>query len=127
VIAPNGIDRDALKRADPNGVALLASFLARVGRTADAERTLEVAIPYAANPTGLSDTHHAQFDIGRTYALLGRPDKALEWITKAANEGYPSYPRFSTDPDLVSLKGHPGFAALLERLRKDHERWSKTL
>ena len=126
-IAPDGIERDVLQRTDPNGVALLASLLARVGRIADAERTLAVAIPYAANPTGLSDTHHAQFDIGRTYALLGQPDKALEWITKAANEGYPSYPRFSTDPDLVSLKSHPGFVALLERLRKDHERWSKTL
>ena len=51
----------------------------------------------------------------------------MVWLTKAADEGYPSYPKFSTEPDLGSLKAHPGFVAMLERLRKDFERWQSTL
>ena len=126
-IAPNGAAGDELEKLDMNDVAMLAQLLARNGRRDDADRTLVIAIPLAANPTGLSDTHHAQFAIGCTYALLGQPDKAIEWITKAANEGYPSYPRFSTEPDLASLKGRPDFDALLGRLRKDYERWQTSL
>ena len=110
-----------------NEVALLAQLFARSNRPNDAERTLAVAIPLAANPTGLSDTHHAQFSIGCADALLGDRDRAIEWITKAANEGYPSYPRFSTEPDLASLKGHAGFDALLTRLRNEQERWRGAL
>lgn len=118
---------DELKKLEMNDVAMLAQLLARNGRRNDADRTLAVAIPLAANPTGLSDTHHAQFAIGCTYALLGQRDKAIEWITKAANEGYPSYPRFSTEHDLGALKGRPDFDALLARLRKDYERWRTSL
>ena len=126
-IAPRGIGTEELKKIDMNEVALLANLLARRDQREDAERVLRIAIPLAANPTGLSDTHHAQFSIGCAYALLGRDELALEWITKAANEGYPSYPRFSSERDLASLKGNAAFDALLARLRQDHERWRKTL
>lgn len=40
---------------------------------------------------------------------------------------YPSYPRFSTDQNLVPLRGHAGFRALLEALRRDWDRWRATL
>ncbi|HEX6164922.1 MAG TPA: protein kinase [Vicinamibacterales bacterium] len=126
-LAPNGVSREQLEKIEMNDVALLAQLLARAGKRQDAERALQLAIPLAANPTGLSDTHHAQFAIGCAYASLGDRDKAVEWVTKAANEGYPSYPRFSSERDLVSLGGHPAFDALLERLRRDHQRWRKTL
>ena len=126
-IAPRGIGAEELKKIEMNEVALLADLLARRGRRADAERVLAIAIPLAANPTGLSDTHHAQFLIGCAYALFGRDELAVEWITKAANEGYPSYPRFSREPDIARLKGNPAFDALLARLQKDHERWRTSL
>ena len=126
-IAPEGIALEHLKKLEMNEAALLAELLARKQQRADAESVLEVAIPLAANPTGLSDTHHAQFAIGCAYALLGKRDEAVRWLTKSANEGYPSYPRFSSDPDLASLKGHDGFETLLARLRGDYERWRKTL
>ncbi|HTH23747.1 MAG TPA: hypothetical protein VL919_01500, partial [Vicinamibacterales bacterium] len=126
-IAPRGLLPQELKQLDMNDAALLANLVARRGQRADTERILAIAIPLAANPTGLSDTHHAQFAIGCAYALLGAHDKAVEWVTKAANEGYPSYPRFSSERDLASLKGNAAFEALLARLRSDHERWRKTL
>ena len=116
---------------DPESVvgatALLAVVYARLGRREDAERELAAAMTVAENPTALSHVHHAQFAIGSTLGVLGRYDEAVRWLTKAANEGYPSYPRFSTDQSLAPLKGHAGFAALLERLRQDRDRWQKTL
>jgi TolB-like protein/Tfp pilus assembly protein PilF len=113
--------------ADTPPVALLAVAYARLGRREDAERAMAAAIPAAENPTGLSHMHHAQFEIGRALAILGRHDEAVRWLTKAVDEGYASYPRFSTDQSLAGLKGHAGFTALLARLRQDRDRWQKTL
>ena len=127
VLAPRGVAAEELKKIEMNNLALLAQVLARQKRREDAQRALVVAIPLAANPTGLSDTHHAQFAIGCAFASLGDLDKAIEWVTKAATEGYPSYPRFSNEPDLRPLRGSPAFDALLDRLRRDHEKWMKTL
>jgi eukaryotic-like serine/threonine-protein kinase len=112
---------------EPNAIAELAHAHARLGQRAEAERVLEAAYPRVQNPTGLSDMHHAQFAIGCTLALLGRSDDAVLWLTKAADEGLPSYPKFSSHIDLVTLKDAPAFAALLERLRRDWERWQSTL
>jgi adenylate cyclase len=122
-ILPGGHGAGALKKLDMTESALLAQLLARSGRADDARRTLAVAIPLAANPTGLSDTHHAQFAIGCAHALLGDRERAVEWVTRAANEGYPSFPRFSREPDLASIRDHPGFVALMIRLKSDYDRW----
>ena len=51
----------------------------------------------------------------------------MRWLTKAADEGYPSYEKFSTHVDAALLKDHSGYQALLERLRRDAERWRTTL
>jgi TolB-like protein/DNA-binding winged helix-turn-helix (wHTH) protein/tetratricopeptide (TPR) repeat protein len=110
-----------------NTTALLAVVYARLGRREDAERMMAAAIPESENQTGLSHIHHGQFWIGSTLAILGRYDEAVRWLTKAADEGYPSYPRFSTDQNLAPLKGHPGFEALLARLRQDRDRWQSRL
>ncbi len=112
---------------EPNHLAELAHANAKLGRRAEAERVLKAAIPVIVNPTGLSDIHHAQFAIGCAYALLGRADEAVRWLVKAADEGLPSYPKFNSHVDLASLKDHPGFVALVGRLRVDWERWRTTL
>ncbi len=110
-----------------NHIAALGHAYAKAGRRADAERALASAVPRAVNPTGLSDIHHAQFAIGMAFALLGDTDEAVRWLTKAADEGYPSYEKFSTHVDAALLKDHSGYQALLERLRRDWERWRTTL
>jgi TolB-like protein/DNA-binding winged helix-turn-helix (wHTH) protein/tetratricopeptide (TPR) repeat protein len=113
--------------SDIGAIALLGVVYATLGRPEDAERMMAAAIPAAENPTRTSDVHHAQFHIGSTLGVLGRYDEAVRWLTKAAEEGYPSYPRFSTDQSLAPLKGHAGFIALLARLRQDWDRWQKSL
>ena len=112
---------------DIGGYTLLGVVHARLGRREEAERVIATAIPSAENRTALSHLHHAPFNIGAVLAWLGRHDDAVRWLTRAADEGYPSYPKFSTDPNLAPLKGHPAFDALVTRLRKQWERWQKTL
>jgi TolB-like protein len=112
---------------EPTAAGALAHAYAKLGRRAEAEQALVAAIPLTANPTGLSDLHHAQFAIGCAYSLLGQRDEAVRWLVKAAEEGLPSYPKYSGHADVQSLKGHPTFDALLDRLRRDFERWNATL
>ena len=124
-LSPSTPPKRSHLESDTNATALLAVVYARLGRREDAERMIAAAIPAADNQTGLSHIHHGQFWIGSALAILGRYDEAVRWLTKAADEGYPSYPRFSTDQSLAPLKGHPGFEALLARLRQDRDRWQR--
>jgi serine/threonine protein kinase/tetratricopeptide (TPR) repeat protein len=109
--------------ADTGSAALLGLVYARLNRREDAKRVMAAIIPVAENPGKLSHLHHAQIHIGATLAQLGRPEEALRWLTMAANQGYPSYTRFSNDRNLDPLRGQGEFEALLARLRQDHQRW----
>ena len=100
---------------DIGALALLGVVHARLDQRKQAEQVLALVIPAAENSTALSHMHHAQFHIGATLGLLGRKDDAVSWLTKAADEGYPSYPRSSTDESLAPLRGYPGYEALLIR------------
>ena len=112
---------------DIGALALLGVVYARLNQPTNAEKVLAMIIPAAENSSALSHMHHAQLHTGATLGLLGRKDDAVRWLTKAADEGYPSYPRFSTDPSLAPLKGYPPYEALLRRLRSDWERWKRSL
>ena len=112
---------------DIGPLALLGVVYARLGQPKEAERVLAMVVPAAENPSALSHMHHAQLHVGATLGLLGRKADAVRWLTKAADEGYPSYPRFSTDQSLAALKGYPPYEALLVRLRNDWNRWQKSL
>jgi TolB-like protein/tRNA A-37 threonylcarbamoyl transferase component Bud32 len=111
----------------PQFEAYRAVVFALLGQHEDARRMLDDAMPRAENAAGLSHVHHAQFHIGAALGLLGRKDVAVRWLKQAANEGYPSYPRFSTDRSLDPLRGHAGFEALVDGLRQRHALWRKTL
>ena len=112
---------------DIAALALLGVVHARLEQPKEAERVLTVVIPAAENPGALSHIHHAQFHIGAILGLLGRKADAVHWLTRAADEGYPSFPRFSTDQSLAPLKGYPAYEALLVRLRNDQNRWLRSL
>jgi TolB-like protein/DNA-binding winged helix-turn-helix (wHTH) protein/tetratricopeptide (TPR) repeat protein len=108
-------------------LALLGVVCARLNERDRAQQILTTVMPAAENPQALSHMHHAQLHIGATLGVLGRKDEAVRWLTRAADEGYPSYPRFATDESLAPLRGYAPFEALLQRLRTDWERWQKTL
>jgi len=70
---------------------------------------------------GFGHFHHTAYSIGQVYSLLGDLDRAQEWIENAANDGFPCYALFETDPFLARLRGSPRFRSFLTRLRKEWE------
>jgi hypothetical protein len=83
----------------------------------------------AARQKGASSSHfhHAAYTIACAHALKGKNTTAIVWLRKIAEDGYPCYPLFRTDPTLSSLHQEPEFRSLLERLNKEWDHWSATL
>jgi tetratricopeptide (TPR) repeat protein len=51
--------------------------------------------------------------LARAHALLGEPEVAMRWLTRAVDMGYRQRDALRADPDLASLRDQPGFVALL--------------
>jgi adenylate cyclase len=62
------------------------------------------------------DTPGALYNIACGYARLGEPEKALELLEQWVDIGAGSLPWIREDPDLVSLRELPRFAALQARI-----------
>jgi tetratricopeptide (TPR) repeat protein len=61
--------------------------------------------------------------MAQAQAILGRPDEALRWLTRATERGFIHHPFLSEgDPLLAGLHGHPRFVALMDQVR---ERWER--
>lgn len=55
-------------------------------------------------------------EIAETYALLGQPDRAFEWLEKGAKRRSTRITSFHLSPALDSLRDDPRFAALAKRI-----------
>jgi len=75
----------------------------------------------------LGHFHHAAYDIACVYALMRKNPLALEWLKKAADDGFPCYPSFERDPNLDNLRSDPEFIAFMETLRKQWEYFREKL
>jgi hypothetical protein len=62
--------------------------------------------------------HHAQYDIACIYALLGEKDRALDWLTDSARNGFPCHSLFERDPYLDAIRGER-FDALITALKTE--------
>jgi tetratricopeptide (TPR) repeat protein len=82
----------------------------------DAEGARREAQATTENERAFGHFHHAQYDLGCVFALLGEPDEALRWLRAAADNGFPCAPQYAGDPLLRSLRGDPRFAAFLNGL-----------
>src|SRR6185295_4999708 len=47
------------------------------------------------------------------FALLGKRDEAIEWLTKAFHVGFTDFHQLATDTDLDSIRSDPRFQRLL--------------
>jgi dienelactone hydrolase len=80
-------------------------------RSPEAEASLEKAVALgAASPA-------ETYNVACGYALLGRKEKALDWLERALRAGTFERRMVESDDDLASLHGEPRFDALLEKLR----------
>ncbi|MFT7539495.1 MAG: tetratricopeptide (TPR) repeat protein, partial [Gammaproteobacteria bacterium] len=88
---------------------LLACYRARSGRTEEARSVLR----------GVQPTPALYYNLACTHALLGEPDKALDYLQRELEENQPTPGALARqrgwareDPDLASLRGNPRFERL---------------
>ena len=60
--------------------------------------------------------HHAQYDVGCIYALLGKADEAIRWVGDAARNGFPCSVFFRRDPLLASIWPEARFQRLMDEV-----------
>ena len=109
---------------EPDGPAFHALILARSGEHRRAREEIDRAVRL---DRGYSHMHHSQYYIGAAYSVMGDRHRAIEWLQRAASEGFPCYPYFATDPDLAALAGDARFQAFLARLKAQWEGYRATL
>ena len=83
---------------------------ARRGDAEEADRQIALTV---RNQRAYGHYHHAQYDVACIHALLGRTDKAIEWLDAAAHSGFPCGAFFERDPLLASLRSEPAFERLM--------------
>ncbi|MCA1562943.1 MAG: protein kinase [Acidobacteria bacterium] len=98
---------------DRRAQALLASLLA--ARHADAEAR---ALADVLATSGAMD-HHIAYSLGATYAGLGDPTRAKQFLRDAARTGLPCYPWYARDPLLDPLRADPEFQRFVAELREN--------
>ena len=86
---------------------ILAELVSRKGdvrRAVDLDRRLVELLP---------QDFLARYNLACSLARAGRPDEAIESLSRAILLGYDDLAHMETDPDLESLRGHPDFQSLL--------------
>jgi TolB-like protein/tetratricopeptide (TPR) repeat protein len=104
--------------------ATRAVLLAGVGRKKEAEEQIQISIQFGH---GLSHFHHAEHLIASAYALMGNSKEAVEWLKKAAEQGFPCYPLFNKDPNLKNIRNDPAFISFMQKLKKQWESYKSSL
>src|SRR6266700_2052175 len=112
--------------ADRGGVvsSARAVWFALAGDARRAEQDIQTAVQKGK---GYIHFHHAAYHIALAYALLHRPDSAVQWLRTTAEGGLPCYPLFERDPFLDSIRSDPGFVAFLREQKAQWERYRATL
>jgi len=111
---------------DEGGVvtAMQALLLADSGRRSEAERMIQVAIKKGE---GFGHFHHTAYAVGSAYALMNKPQQALKWLQMAADDGFPCYPMYESDPILNNLRREPHFIEFLAQQKRQWEQYRATL
>jgi serine/threonine protein kinase/Tfp pilus assembly protein PilF len=95
---------------------------ARRGQADEADRQIALTI---RNQKAFGHYHHAQYDVACIHALLGRKDRALEWLHDGAHNGFPCAAFFEHDPLLASIRNEPAFDALMRDLRAECDGYAR--
>lgn len=86
---------------------ILAELVSRKGdvrRAVDLDRRLVELLP---------EDFLARYNLACSLARAGRPDEAIDSLSRAILLGYDDLSHMESDPDLESLHDHPDFQALL--------------
>ncbi len=106
---------------EPQLNSTYAILLAKAGRNDEAKNRITIAIE---NKKTLRHDHHLYHNLASSSALMGEKQKAVSWLIKAAETGFPCYPLYNRDPNLESLKGYPAFEDFMSGMKKKLEYYS---
>jgi eukaryotic-like serine/threonine-protein kinase len=102
---------------EPLVVALEGILHARRGHS---DRALECVGRAVGSPRSFGHTHHVHHHAACVYALLGDLDRAMAWLERAADGGFPCWPFFRIDPFLENLRDQPAFIQLMADLEEKY-------
>jgi len=101
---------------------VFTSLQALIAASAGQERIAEDQIKRAEKKgRGFGHFHHTAYNIACAYALMNKREQAINWLGVAAEEGFPCYPLFETDPNLTNLRQEPRFTMFMAKLRQQWE------
>jgi len=89
-------------------------------RRSEAELALQCTQKALDSPRSFGHTHHTYYQIACTYAVLRQTDKALAWLERTAETGFPCWAFFRVDPHLESLRDEPRFQRLVTDLEREY-------
>ena len=72
------------------------------------------------SPRSFGHTHHSYYQIACVFAVLGETEKALAWLDRTANTGFPCWPFFKLDPHLENLRKMPAFQKFVADLERKY-------
>ena len=107
-------------RPDVRSQAALAGVEAAAGDTASARARITVI------ERGSYMDHHVAASLAAAWAQLRDAAATVMWMERAAASGFACYPWFARDPLLDPVRQDPAVVALLDRLRRQHERDTAT-
>ena len=95
-------------------ISMQAVIAAAAGDRSSAEAKIEASIKTGK---GFGHFHHAAYHIAIAYALLRSPEQAIEWLDFASADGFPCYPLFENDPNLLNIRNHARFVEFMTKLK----------
>ena len=102
---------------EPLLVSLQGMLHARRDQT---DLALECVRKALDSPRSFGHTHHTYYHIACVYAVLGDTDKAMAWLERSVDTGFPCWPFFRIDPHLESLREEPAFTRLVADLEQTY-------
>ena len=89
----------------------------------DRDRARQQIDLVVANRQAFGHYHHAEYDVACIHALLGDTGAALDWLSRAAHNGFPCHAFFEADPLLASVRGEAHFSELMSELQEECNRY----
>jgi TolB-like protein/Flp pilus assembly protein TadD len=95
---------------DPRAATMRAVSLCRLGQPEEGLHWAEQALAIDPEDAGV------RYNVACLYALEGEADKAIDCLEDAIDVGFGNKGWIEQDPDLSSIRDHPRFQGLIERL-----------
>ena len=91
-----------------------ALLLAKAGKRTDAGELIQRAQKIGRS---FGHFHHTAHNIASACAAMGMRDESVNWLKCAADDGFPNYTYFASDPNLEGNREHPPFIEFLSKLQ----------